>query len=157
MNNYYPFGLNHIDGQISKGKLGGYLSYKYNGKELQETGMYDYGARMYMPDLGRWGVIDPLAEVSKRWNPYNYAYNNPIMFIDPDGMLSVSSLQEMWDNTSGSSTWTNNGNGTFDGGEDDPKKKNDRKAGSSKGMSEEDSLKEIVTIDGKKYHKIQGI
>jgi len=35
--------------------------YKYDGKELQKTGMYNYGARMYMPDLGRWGVIDPLA------------------------------------------------------------------------------------------------
>jgi len=85
VNNYYPFGLNHIDGQISKGKLGGYLSYKYNGKELQETGMYDYGARMYMPDIGRWGVVDPLAEKHRRHSPYNYAVNNPILFIDPDG------------------------------------------------------------------------
>ncbi|RXM50629.1 hypothetical protein BOQ64_17975 [Chryseobacterium sp. CH25] len=153
-NNYYPFGLNHIS--EFKGLLGGYLNYKYNGKELQETGMYDYGARMYMPDIGRWGVVDPLAEVSRRWNPYNYAYNNPIMFVDPDGMLSVSSIQEMWDNTSGSSTWTNNGDGTFDGGEDDPKKKNARKAGSSSGMSEAESLKELVTIDGQKYHKNTG-
>ncbi|WP_419489278.1 RHS repeat-associated core domain-containing protein [Chryseobacterium bernardetii] len=84
-NNYYPFGLNHISGMFGSSNFGGYYSYKYNGKELQETGMYDYGARMYMPDLGRWGVVDPLAETSRRWSTYNYAFNNPIRFIDPDG------------------------------------------------------------------------
>jgi RHS repeat-associated protein len=84
-NNYYPFGLNHI-GVINKGFLGSYFNYKYNGKEIQESGMYDYGARMYMPDIGRWGVVDPLAEIGRRWSPYTYALDNPIRFIDPDGM-----------------------------------------------------------------------
>ncbi|WP_306666569.1 hypothetical protein [Chryseobacterium sp. OSA05B] len=41
-NNYYPFGLNHKEGMLSSSNFGGYYSYKYNGKELQETGMYDY-------------------------------------------------------------------------------------------------------------------
>ncbi len=81
--NYYPFGLKHEGYNILTGNAA--YQYKYNGKELQETGMYDYGARMYMPDLGRWGMIDPLAEKSRRWSTYNYAYNNPIRFIDPDG------------------------------------------------------------------------
>ncbi|WP_042722327.1 RHS repeat-associated core domain-containing protein [Flavobacterium sp. B17] len=85
-NNYYAFGMNHIAGSFGTSNLGSWYSYKYNGKELQETGMYDYGARFYMPDIGRWGVVDPAAELGRRFSPYNYAFDNPIMFVDPDGM-----------------------------------------------------------------------
>ncbi|MDR6157127.1 RHS repeat-associated protein [Chryseobacterium sp. SLBN-27] len=88
--NYYPFGLMHNAQSYSFDNA---YNYKYNGKELQETGMYDYGARFYMPDIGRWGVVDPLAETSRRWNPYNYGYNNPIRFVDPDGRQAEDKIK----------------------------------------------------------------
>jgi RHS repeat-associated protein len=89
INNYYPFGLLHNYLATTANAY----QYKYNGKELQENGMYDYGARFYMPDIGRWGVVDPLAETSRRWSPYTYAYNNPVRFIDPDGRQNEDKIK----------------------------------------------------------------
>lgn len=44
-NDYYPFGMNHIG--VMKSMPGGYQNYKYNGKEIQQNRMYDYGAKTF--------------------------------------------------------------------------------------------------------------
>jgi RHS repeat-associated protein len=80
---FYPFGLN-IQGSVVGNPKN---LYTYNKKELQqELGQYDYGARFYDPVIARWTSVDPLAEKSQRWSPYNYVMCNPILLIDPDGM-----------------------------------------------------------------------
>jgi RHS repeat-associated protein len=89
-NDYYAFGMNMMGDKKSIFNTGSYYNYKFGQKELQENGFYDFGARMYMADLGRWNGIDPLAEEMRRHSPYNYAFNNPISFIDPDGMKAVA-------------------------------------------------------------------
>ena len=84
---YYPFGLTF--NSYNKGGMIG-QNFKYNGKELVtdlDLGWYDYQARWYDPALGRWHAVDPAADLMRRHSPYNYAFDNPIMFIDPDGMI----------------------------------------------------------------------
>ena len=89
VNHYYPFG-----GLFAS--TGNVQPYKYNGKELDtKKGLnwYDYGARHYDATLGRWFVVDPLAEKYYAWSPYAYCFNNPIKFIDIDGKYGES----IWD------------------------------------------------------------
>lgn len=94
---YYPFGMeiNTITPPIKN-------EYLYNKKELQEElTEYDYGARFYDPVIARWNTIDPLAEVSRRWSPYNYVENDPIRLIDPDGMEEQESAKGLHEMESG--------------------------------------------------------
>ncbi|XP_039447647.1 uncharacterized protein LOC120426908 [Culex pipiens pallens] len=64
----------------------GYVAFQYTGQEFdEETGLYNYHARLYDPELGRFYQTDPQEEFP---SPYKYAGNSPVMNTDPDGELA---------------------------------------------------------------------
>lgn len=89
INNYYPFGMD-MEGNWNGSFDVANNKYKYNEKEWNDDfglGLYDYGARFYDPAVARWTSVDPMSDKMTRYSPYNYCFNNPMRFIDPDGMI----------------------------------------------------------------------
>lgn len=83
-NEYYPYGGLTYNSDLTNTVQ----PYKYNGKELDRIhglDMYDYGARQYDPNIGRFTQVDPLAEKYYHLSPYAYCGNNPVNAVDPDG------------------------------------------------------------------------
>jgi RHS repeat-associated protein len=84
---FYPFGM-PMGGRNFKSS--GNFPYGFNGKlkvdEISGDGNHiDFGARGYDTRLGRWWSIDPLFAKYPYQSPYDFAINNPILFIDKDG------------------------------------------------------------------------
>jgi RHS repeat-associated protein len=100
--NYYPFGLS-MAGISDKAIKPNYAENKYRfdasseiqNKEFSDGSgleMYETDFRGYDPQLGRFSQIDPLAPIFDCWSPYQYAYDNPIAFLDPSGADGESSF-----------------------------------------------------------------
>jgi RHS repeat-associated protein len=92
-NDYYPFGMTMPGRIVHSDKY----RYGFNGKENDlETGLQDYGLRIYDPRLARFLSVDPL-EDDYPWNSsYSFSEGDPINFIDLDGAeRSKSELQEL--------------------------------------------------------------
>ena len=85
VNDYYPLGglMSNVCNNVQP--------YKYNGKELDRKGglnWYDYGARHYDAMIGRWHVVDSMAEKYYGWSPYTYCLANPIKYVDIIGAFT---------------------------------------------------------------------
>ncbi|MBI5748484.1 MAG: hypothetical protein HZA00_05105 [Nitrospinae bacterium] len=68
--------------------------YTYTAREYdRETGLYYYRARYYDPKMGRFISKDPfpgLTNLPQTLNHYSYVGNNPVKFIDPFGLSSLT-------------------------------------------------------------------
>jgi len=85
---YYPFGALMYGRTQESSAVDG--RYKYTGKERDMETRYDYfGARYYDARICRWLQVDPMAEKYPGWSPFNYSFNNPLRFFDPDGKYAV--------------------------------------------------------------------
>ena len=85
-NDYYPFGMNHLKTGNAFFGSGSYKNYKFQEQELQETGFYSFKWREYMPDVGRFFNIDPLAEKYPTWTPFAFSGNRVIDARELEGL-----------------------------------------------------------------------
>ena len=76
---YLPYGA--LNGP-ALGTAPAVLAYRFTDREIDETGLYDFRARLYDAQTGRFVSADPAHELV---SPYIYANNNPLLYVDPTG------------------------------------------------------------------------
>jgi RHS repeat-associated protein len=84
---YYPFGL-QMPGRSQQQYGSPLTDVKYTGYELNQEGglgLYHAGARLYDPEIGRFMQQDRFKVRYPSLTPYQYAANNPVLFIDVNG------------------------------------------------------------------------
>jgi RHS repeat-associated protein len=96
---FLPFGeeITNLSGRTSDYKYGqaDNVKQKFTSKERDgETGLDYFGERYYTSGLGRFTTVDPLGASVRASNPqtfnrYVYVLNNPLRYIDPDGMKDI--------------------------------------------------------------------
>jgi insecticidal toxin complex protein TccC len=85
---YYPFGTTAWYARCNEVDVD-YKTVRYSGKEMDDSGLYYYGARYYAPWLQRWVSADP--SQADGLNRYAYVQNNPMRYVDPDGKTKAES------------------------------------------------------------------
>jgi insecticidal toxin complex protein TccC len=86
---YYPFGATAWYARSNEVDVD-YKTIRYSGKEMDDSGLYYYGARYYAPWLQRWVSAD--SSQADGLNRYAYVQNNPMRYVDPDGKTKAESV-----------------------------------------------------------------
>ena len=103
---YLPFGEEIGAAYGGRSSVTGYTAsladgpaQKFTGKERDsESGLDFFGARYYGGAFGRFVSVDPLLDSAdptnpQSWNRYTYTFNNPLKYVDPDGMEATVTVQ----------------------------------------------------------------
>ena len=98
---YEPFGKTTVTGASNTNP------YQYTGRENDGTGLYYYRARYYSPQLQRFISEDPMEFGSGDFNLYAYVVNNPLLYIDPFGLVPGACMNPAEDcGPSGKDHWS---------------------------------------------------
>jgi RHS repeat-associated protein len=96
---YYPYG-ERWDGaeRFANASMPFQPKHRFNDKEKDGLGFYDFGARLYNPRTGRW--LSPDTSEKDGFNRYAYVSNNPLRWIDPSGHHDEEPKAPKWEKDS---------------------------------------------------------